>query len=397
MARFPAIRFGLFRWTFLQIDDLLQGGPGFLITLGLIGTFSGLIQNMSRLSALLLIGEGVSSQASLIKGFAAIFPSMGAAFSTSLFGIFLSTCLWILSILLGISRIKIQLEQLLCGYLEQVVQADCRCYSLVGESMERMEAYLTDYLSKFTDHVGRSIESSINNAIKRLILSLSDHIDATKGFVQAVSSGSTELKNAGEVFAKATDKLHASSFANEFASACELFIDHTRLLDQSARHINDSSRRLAGEVVELSKVLVKTKDMQGQLIVNLLAAMEALHTSADDFKSASQSSNDEMRVATEAMQGSQKRGMRWLSTRAKTDAKLVEVIDLLQNLLLQFTQTTDKINTSSEATFDAYRFSLHELAERSQCLLNASRNQEASMNEVRVELQKIAEEISVDT
>jgi len=86
MTCFSAIRLGQFRWTFLQIDDLLQGEPGFLITLGLIGTFSGLIQNMSGLSTLLLTGEEVN----LIRGFAAIFPSMGAAFSTSLFGIFLS-------------------------------------------------------------------------------------------------------------------------------------------------------------------------------------------------------------------------------------------------------------------------------------------------------------------
>lgn len=76
--------------------------------------------------------------------------------------------------------------------------------------------------------------------------------------------------------------------------------------------------------------------------------MKALHALADDFRSASQASNDEMRVATEAMQDLQKRGMTWLGTRAKIDAKLIEVIDFLQKLLLQFTQVIDKINISSK-------------------------------------------------
>ena len=43
---------------------------------------------------------------------------------------------------------------------------------------------------------------------------------------------------------------------------------------------------------------------------------------------------DQMKVSVEAMQGLQKRGMTWLSMRAKTDSKLVEVNSMLQDLLL---------------------------------------------------------------
>ena len=43
LARFPLVRIGIWRWTICQSDELLNGAPGFLVTLGLVGTFSGLI------------------------------------------------------------------------------------------------------------------------------------------------------------------------------------------------------------------------------------------------------------------------------------------------------------------------------------------------------------------
>ena len=117
MACFPAFKFGFIRWTFVQIDDLIQGGPGFLITLGLIGTFFGLIQNLGGLSTLFEATDGISQQ--IYSTVFTNFPCNGAAFTTSLFGVLLSSIVWILGIFFGITRLRLELELLLCGYLSK--------------------------------------------------------------------------------------------------------------------------------------------------------------------------------------------------------------------------------------------------------------------------------------
>ena len=391
IARFPAIKMGPIKWTFEQIEELLQGGPGFLITLGLIGTFWGLINNMSGLSNLLLTGEGISNQKGLIQGFSELFPAMGAAFITSLLGIFLSSIVWILGIILGISRTKIELEQLLTGYLEQVVQANCRCYSLVGESMERMERYLTDYLSAFSDHVGKSIESSINSSIHKLVGTLSEQVNETVRFVRAIADGSTKLQTAGNLFADATNALSTSSFATEFSNSCELFIEHTRLLGQAAGNMDDSAHLLSKEVKDLISYIESANSLQEKSIDNLDESFKAIGDHSELLKSTVNSSTEKLSTATEAMERIQKRGMTWLSMRAKTDSKLTELNENLSKLVVQYSIAMEKIINSSDTTIDAYRQEIQELSRQSKEYIDALKRQEQEAIKIKEGLSQIKE------
>ena len=390
VAKYPVIQIGHIRWTFLQIDELLQGGPSYLVTLGLIGTFTGLIQNMSSLSGLLLTGEGVSSQSGLIEGFASIFPSMGAAFSTSLLGVFLSSCLWITGILFGISRTKTELEQLLCGYLEQVVQADCRCYSLVGESMERMEEYLTDYLSKFSYHVGTKIEASIENAIGRLVSTLSNQVAQTTAFIEKVSTGSEKIARSGEVFYQATLKLEKSSFAKDFSEACSLFIEHTQMINQASSLMNDSVSTLDDTTKNLVISIDQSKEIQSDLANNFLNAIYVIESSGNTLQRSNSESNEALKEAVTAMQSLQKRGMTWLSMRAKTDTKLTELNEQLQSTLTQYAIIADRIATSADTSFSSYTEQIGELSRASQSLQEKVIQQELGLKEVKDGLSRIA-------
>lgn len=390
MAIFPVVRIGGMRWSFLQIDELLQGGPGYLVTLGLIGTFTGLIQNMSNLSGLLLAGEGISSQSGLIEGFASIFPSMGAAFSTSLLGIFLSSCLWITGIFFGISRTKTELEQLLCGYLEQVVQADCRCYSLAGESMERMEEYLTDYLSKFSDHVGSKIEASISKSISKLVTTLSNQVDQTTNFVEQVSTGSKQIAHSGEVFSQATLMLEKSSFAKEFSEACGLFMEHTQMLNQATNLMDNSACTLNDTTKNLAISIDQSTEIQANLANNLVNAIHVIDLTGNTLQKSNSESNDAMKEATNAMHGLQKRGMTWLSMRAKTDSKLIELNENLQNTLSLYADMANQIATSADSTFSGYVEQIGELSRASQTLQEKSIQQESAFKEMKDGLNRIA-------
>ncbi|NOL46243.1 putative conserved membrane protein [Synechococcus sp. MIT S9220] len=391
IARFPVIRLGKVKWTFEQMDELLQGGPGFLITLGLIGTFWGLIANMSGLSDLLLTGEGISNQKGLIEGFSELFPAMGAAFATSLLGIFLSSCVWILGILLGISRTKVVLEQLLTGYLEQVVQSNCRCYSLVGESMERMETYLTEYLSAFSDHVGKSIEFSINRSIEKLVCKLSDQVDETARFVMAITDGATKLEAAGKLFAGASDALSASGFATEFSNSCEMFIDHTRLLGQASGYLLDSAKELKQEINTLSSYIESSNSMQEKSLENLDESYKALGEHSDLMRFTVNSSTQHLSSAVEAVEGIQKRGMTWLSMRAKTDSKLSQLNENLTQLVIKYSIITDKIIQSSESTIDAYKKEIKDLSSQSEEFIETLKRQEQDAIEIKRGLSQMEE------
>ena len=385
LARFPLIKLGKLRCTIYQSDELLNGSAGFLVTLGLVGTFAGLIQNLSGLSGLLLSGEGISDQTNLIQGFAMIFPAMGAAFITSLAGILLSSSLWLIGTFNGMAGLKDELIDLLCGYLEQVVQADCRCYSLVGESIERMQNYLDDYLSKFSTTVGIQIEQSIDQSIKRLVNALEAQIDETKLFVKAISGGCGELEKAGHVFSKATAQLERSDFASDFSEACTSFIDHTKLLAQSTENMRDASSNLSQQGVELSKQIEISCNVYEKLCGVLDESLNAVETS----QHSAILTGDSLNNAVEAMEGMNKRGMTWLSMRAKTDSKLVELTEQLQVIVTTFSSVSAKISSTTYRDLEAMRKDMSELKNISSTLLEETRQNDSEMQIIKAGLNQM--------
>ena len=385
LARFAIVRLGALKWTICQSDELLNGSSGFLVTLGLVGTFAGLIQNLSGLSGLLLTGEGISNQTTLIEGFASIFPVMGAAFITSLTGILLGGSLWLVGACNGMTGLKEELTDLLCGYLEQVVQADCRCYSLIGESVERMQNYLDDYLCKFSTTVGRHIEHSIDQSIKNLVSALTLQVQETTLFVRAISGGCNDLQKAGQVFSKATAQLERSDFASEFSEACSNFIDHTKLLAQSTENMKNTSGNLSQQGVELAKQIAISCDVNNKLSRVFEESLNALETSQQSAISTGESLNS----AVEAMEGINKRGMTWLSMRAKTDSKLVELIEQLQEIVTTFSSVSEKISSTTYRDLEGLHQDMTELKKISSTLLEETRQNESEMKSIKAGLNQM--------
>ena len=387
LARFPLIKLGKLRWTIWQSDELLNGAAGFLVTLGLVGTFAGLIQNLSGLSGLLLSGERISDQTNLIQGFASIFPAMGAAFTTSLAGILLSSTLWLIGTFNGMTGLKEELLDLLCGYLEQVVQADCRCYSLVGESIERMQNYLDDYLSKFSTTVGSQIEQSIDQSIKQLVSALTVQVEETTLFVRGIAGGCKDLQKAGEVFSKATAQLERSDFASDFAEACSSFIDHTKLLAQSTENIKDASGDLNRQAMDLKNQIANSIDVHQRLGGILGKSLNAMDTSQQTTISTGERLNN----AVEAMEGINKRGMTWLSMRAKTDSKLVELTEQLQEVVATFSSVAANISSTTYRDLEGLSRDMSELKELSSRLLEESRHHESEMQFIKAGLKQMVD------
>ena len=386
LARYPLLKLGALKITILQTDELLQGSPGFLVTLGLIGTFSGLIQNLSGLSSLLLTGNEAMGGPSLIQGFASLFPVMGAAFITSLTGIFLASLLWLVGSINGMNRLREELSDLLSGYLEQVVQADCRCYSLVGESVERMQVYLDDYLSKFSQTVGRQIEYSIDQSIKKLVDSLNEQVHQTRRFVESIQQGCIGLERAGKLFSQATFKLEKSSFASDFSDACSDFIEHSNLLAKASISLKDASSDFRNQSEQLASQINRTSTVQKELGSLISTSTQALKVSSE----LTEKNSDRINDAVTSMEGVNKRGMTWLSMRARTDTRLVDINNQLEQILAKFSGIAEKISSTTYTDLTALRSDMLELKSISAALVEGARNNEQALKSVQEGLSKMA-------
>lgn len=327
------------KWSYSNVDELLHGGPGFLVTLGLIGTFVGLMGNMVQLSELVLASEEASQQSTLLSGLAAVFPSMAAAFSTSLMGVSLSSILWLIGTSNGMLSLKNEITELLTGYIEQVVQADCRRYSLVGESMERMEQYLTDYLSQFSARVSKAIEEAINSNIGNLVAAMTAQVMETKSLVSQVKEGSEKLVNAGQIFWKASSTLKETDFAERFGNSCESFL-------QSSNSINESSKllfKVATASSESSTLLTRSVTTANKVLEDLSSSLLLTDKRAKDVVTVAYQSNERLTAATSAIESLQKRGMTWLSMRAKTDQQLIDINSQLNSVIASMADIANRV------------------------------------------------------
>ena len=385
---YQIIRKGPKKWTLGEVNELITGAPSFLITLGLIGTFYGLIQNMAKLSLLLTTQENLGQTEGLINNFANIFPAMGAAFSTSLAGVFYSSTIWILSILFGTINSREKLEQSLCDYLEHIVQVNCRTSSL-SAALDRMEDILTDYLSNFTNIVGGTIEKSVDRAIGNLVNSLKDHVDNTAAFTREIEVSCGQLKDAGEVFSNAAEQLHESSFADEFSHACSKFIDHTNLLEQASKNIKGSSLNLSGSINDLNNVIESMGELQSAQLSELAQSSKTMALTSSSLIDSNDQSIRELQKAVFAIQNIQKRGMTWLSMRAKTDEKITDLNEDLRKIVVQFSAVNDRIITSSQSTFDTYTQEINRISEYARELRNLSNDRQKDYEAIREGLNQI--------
>lgn len=374
ISRATASRLFKMQWSFLKVDELLHGGSGFLVTLGLIGTFFGLMANMVQLSELVLVSEDGSQQASLMQGLAAVFPSMAAAFTTSLVGVLLSSILWIVGTANGMLSIKFELTDLLAGYLEQVVQADCRRYSLVGESMERMEQYLTEYLSKFSESVGNSIELAIMKNISSLVAALEHQIAQITLLVDQIKIGSEKMSDAGVLYFRASKVLGESDFAERFSGACNLFLKSSVEFSKSSELLLEASTDAASSCSELAESVSASTAVAQSLGSSLVDAKE----STVKVLSLGVKGIENLKEATGAIEGIQKRGMTWLSMRAKTDQQLMEINSEMNQVIASIADVAHQVANTRATDIGDIQRSITSLNEITSALAAAIKNQESA-------------------
>jgi MotA/TolQ/ExbB proton channel family len=218
------IKIGGFSASFQQVSAFLSGAPSYLVTLGLIGTFLGLIENLSELSG--LIAASNSTDMSGLLG------SMGTAFTVSLFGVSFSLVLWLWEHILGIDTIDERMTSLIAAYLEGVVQNDVKRYSLIGEAVARIETYLSEFLANFTERVGDAIDRAMRDKLDEVFDTMTRLAKVSSNVIEKMDQGATRYEASSELFRDASQIVSKPNLGQSVVvAAAKLVSSHERFAD----------------------------------------------------------------------------------------------------------------------------------------------------------------------
>ena len=279
------------RLSYTEFDQFVRSGPSILITLGLLGTFIGLTGNLTELS--LILDSAKASPAESLLRASAILGPMATAFISSLVAVSLSLAFWAFATVKGINTVVGDLNELMGAYLDQVIQANSKRFNLMRESLERMELYLTEFLSNFTRRVGESVDKAMRDKISEVFNSLAVSADAQARYVDFLREGSTSLQEAGGSFERASITFSKSSFASTFSDATQQFLVYTT-------EAGDRSNRLAESASHLEMLLTSLRESCLQGTQYFIEMSDASKTQTEVASSALETGNKTMVILEDA-------------------------------------------------------------------------------------------------
>ena len=293
LSSYELLHIGRWRANLGGLSELMGSAPGVFITIGLLGTFLGLVFNLDQLAQILDSGSGGGAAPNdLIDQLSLILKPMSTAFISSLGGVFYSLLFWLVGLLSGANRLLEETEQLLTAYLEQIVQADCNRFSLMRASVDRLETSMSDFLSRFSERVGKAIDEAMAKKVNEVFESIKSGSAALESYAETMSIGVRKLEESGDAFYSAAGLFSRSSFAEDFSMAVTQFL-------AEAENLRKTSRLLAADLEQASSRLpvleagwetvtdtIKFNAKQSSDIVELIGE------SQNDFKDAITSVNE---------------------------------------------------------------------------------------------------------
>jgi hypothetical protein len=361
LSSYEVISIWKWRMNIGSLDELISSAPGVFVTIGLLGTFVGLVLNLGELSAILDSGEANSSVSpgNLVERLGGVLAPMSTAFVSSLGGVFFSLLFWIVGLVVGANRILDETETLLTAYLEQVVQADCNRFSLMRASVERMELCLAEFMSKFSERVGNAIDQAMSRKICEVFEAIKKGTDSLESYAQAFDQGAKELQISGNAFYAAASLFSQSTFATDFASAVENFYNTSLQLTDSA---GDLSIRL-NALTERSDLIEKGWDetrvaiqLNGQMSRNLLKSTEQYTNSMVNALSELNESSKQLRSARLAIGKENKQSdelaralLKELKDSQPYREDIMKTIQILSSQLQNRTTIDSKLNSLIES------------------------------------------------
>jgi hypothetical protein len=231
--------------TAAAAQSWLRQAPGILISLGLLGTFTGLTVGLGQIGGAL--GKNAST-ADTITALSSIVAPMGAAFQTSLLGLFLSLVVLIWTQIVGTRTCMERCEALLSSWLETVLPQQ-----LGSKVITPLRQSIQD-LNESVQNLPVAVYSAIETAMKEAFTAkLNTMFDANANLtaeaqiaVRQIGVIAGALNESGQDFVQAAQAFRDSDFATT--------------LQQSVQSLHESQERLTTSSNGLSARLVDVRD-----------------------------------------------------------------------------------------------------------------------------------------
>ena len=323
------------RMSYSQFEHAYKSVPSTLVTLGLLGTFVGLASNLGEL-ALILDATQASPAGALLRA-SRILEPMATAFLTSLVGVALSILLWLQGNIQGTHTVIEDVRELTSAYLDQVIQANSKRFTLRKESVDRMEGYLSEFLSSFSDRVGLAIDKAMNEKIGQVFNSIKQSAEAYSYYVTLLDEGSQQLNESASRFFQASKVFGSSDFATKFGDATAQFMATTDVASQSLTSLIQSTQTLDRELLRTRETIEQGADLCSAILKSGSDSMREISNASSSMESASSS------VAEAAKQ------LREARLAVGRDARANESITAqMSQALLEFAALSERVSELAE-------------------------------------------------
>ena len=248
--------------TAAAAQSWVQQAPGILISLGLLGTFAGLTVGLSEIAGAL--GKNASTEETM-SALSGIVAPMGAAFETSLLGLFLSLLVLVWTQIAGTRNCLERCEALLSSWLETVLPR-----TLGGKVMSPLRKSIQD-LNTTTELTRTELPIQIRHAIysameEAFARKLEDIFNVNSTLASQAQIAVRQLGSVANAF---------NESGQDFVQAAQAFrdTDFATTLQQSVQSLQESQEQITASSDSLSTRLADVRDslMATQIEWKLLA------------------------------------------------------------------------------------------------------------------------------
>ncbi|NER04521.1 MAG: hypothetical protein F6K17_18865, partial [Okeania sp. SIO3C4] len=309
-----------FRLRCHQWDYFSQALPNLLISFGLLGTFLGIVINLSTLIQKINQVEATDIN-NLIDQLQDPIQGMGIAFITSLIAVACSSLLTVINLQWNTNLAREDLISYLEDYLDNILQPTIEGKSRLDKAVNRMVEKQNDFLNKFYENVTNAVESSLGKIAKEISEGNREAANLARQVYQRFTESSGTISNAAGRFESVVNNFH-NIIADEMRPTVEEFNRASETFQQSQFP------------EKLSTATQNLDTIQQNFSNSISEATQNLATTQQNFSD----STSDLQETVEVMRESSNNNSQTLGSLA------VEIINLNQNYrqVLKLHQTNQK-------------------------------------------------------
>ena len=306
-----------------QWDYFSQALPNLLISFGLLGTFLGIVINLSSLIKTINQVKATDLN-NLVEQLQGPIQGMGIAFITSLIAVACSSLLTVINLKWNTNLAREDLISYLEDYLDNILQPEIEGNSRLDKAVNRMVNQQNVFLNRFHENVTNVVESSLGKVAREISKGNKEAADIAKQVYTRFTESSGTISNAASKFEsdvdnfqniiademkstveelnRASETFQQSQFPKKLSEATQNlatiqqnFSNSTYALEETVEVMRESSNNnsqtlgsLTEEIIKLNQNYREVFELHQTNQQSLQEIIPLLNEEASNFKSASQ-------------------------------------------------------------------------------------------------------------